>query len=83
MNRVVQAARTVARQRLSGDDGSAVIEVVTRLPQPISADGEVVTLTPARFGVQPLAVSIYAPEGASAGAAERATASVPEPQEPS
>ena len=40
---------------------SAVVEVVTRLPQPISADGEIVTLTPARFGVLPDAVTVYVP----------------------
>lgn len=40
---------------------SAVVEVVTRLPQPISADGEVVTVTPARFSMMPRAVRVYAP----------------------
>ncbi len=40
---------------------SPVVEVVTRLPQPISADGEVVTVTPARFSILPKAVTVYAP----------------------
>lgn len=40
---------------------SAVVEVVTRMPQPISADGEVVTVTPARFSMMPRAVRVYAP----------------------
>ncbi len=40
---------------------SPVVEVVTRLPQSISADGEIVTVTPARFSVLPEAVTVYAP----------------------
>lgn len=40
---------------------SAVVEVVTRVPQSISADGEIVTVTPARFSVLPDAVSVYTP----------------------
>ena len=40
---------------------SPVVEVVTRLPQSISADGEIVTVTPARFSVLPDAVTVYAP----------------------
>ena len=39
---------------------SAVVEVVTRMPQQISADGEVVTVTPARFSMMPRAVRVYA-----------------------
>ncbi len=39
----------------------SVVEVVTRLPQQILADGEVVTVTPARFSVLPRAVRVYAP----------------------
>ena len=40
---------------------SPVVEVVTRMPQQISADGEMVTVTPARFSVLPRAVRVYAP----------------------
>ncbi len=40
---------------------SPVIEVVTRQPQPITADGEVVAVTPARFSVLAKAVRVYAP----------------------
>lgn len=40
---------------------SAVVEVVTRVPQSISADGEIVTVTPARFSVLADAISVYAP----------------------
>jgi diacylglycerol kinase family enzyme len=40
---------------------SPVVEVVTRLPQPICADGEIVTVTPARFSLLPQLVSIYVP----------------------
>lgn len=40
---------------------SPVVELVTRLPQSISADGEIVTVTPARFSVLPDAVTVYAP----------------------
>ena len=45
---------------------SATVEVVTRLPQVIYADGERVSLTPARFGLLPEAVSVYVPEPALA-----------------
>jgi diacylglycerol kinase (ATP) len=38
-----------------------VVEVVTRDPKQISADGEIVALTPARFSVQPGAVTVYVP----------------------
>ncbi len=46
-------------------DRSPVVEVVTRLPMPISADGEITTVTPARFGIIPRAVTVMvpAPEG--------------------
>ena len=40
---------------------SPVVEVVTREPRQISADGEIVTLTPARFSVLPAAVTVYVP----------------------
>ena len=40
---------------------TAVIEVVTRRPRPVSADGEIVTETPARFSVLADAVRVYAP----------------------
>ena len=48
---------------------SATVEVVTRVPQTIYADGEKVSLTPARFGLLPQAVSVYvpAPDGSEAG----------------
>ena len=42
-------------------DRSPVVEVVTRLPRPISADGEIVTVTPARFGILPRAVTVLVP----------------------
>jgi diacylglycerol kinase (ATP) len=53
-----QAPETLTEVRTAA---SAVIEVVTRMPQPISADGEVVTVTPARFSMMPRAVRVYAP----------------------
>jgi diacylglycerol kinase family enzyme len=37
------------------------LEVRTRRPRPVSADGEIVTTTPARFRVHPGAVRVYAP----------------------
>ena len=40
---------------------SQVVEVVTRLPLPITADGEIVTVTPARFSILPEAVQVYTP----------------------
>ena len=40
---------------------SPVVEVVTRLPQPVSADGEIVTVTPARFGILQNAVNVFIP----------------------
>ena len=42
-------------------DRATVVEVVTRHARPVSADGEIVTHTPARFGVIPEAVSVYVP----------------------
>jgi diacylglycerol kinase (ATP) len=36
-------------------------EVVPRYPRPVSADGEVVTTTPARFSVVPKALAVYVP----------------------
>ncbi|MGJ5177171.1 lipid kinase [Bradyrhizobium oligotrophicum] len=36
-------------------------EIRTRRPRPINADGELVTFTPARFGVLPRAVSVFVP----------------------
>jgi diacylglycerol kinase family enzyme len=41
---------------------SPVIEVVTRQPQPITADGEIVAVTPARFSVLAKAVKVYVPK---------------------
>lgn len=38
-----------------------VVELVTRIPRQVSADGEIVTVTPARFSVLPGAVSVFAP----------------------
>ncbi len=49
---------------------SPVVEVVTRLPQPISADGEVVTVTPARFSILPRAVTVFVPAETTTAAAE-------------
>ncbi len=43
---------------------SSVVELVTRLPQTIYADGEKISLTPARFGLLPDAVSIFVPADA-------------------
>ena len=40
---------------------SPVVEVVTRIPRSISADGEIVTVTPARFSILPDAVTVYTP----------------------
>ena len=42
-------------------DRAPVVELVTRLPRAVSADGEIVSLTPARFSVLPGAVTVYAP----------------------
>lgn len=39
-----------------------VVEVVTRLPLPVTADGEVVALTPARFSILRDAVTIFVPQ---------------------
>ena len=40
---------------------SPTVEVVTRMPQTIYAAGEKVSVTPARFGLLPQAVSVYVP----------------------
>ena len=37
------------------------LEVRTRRPRPVNADGEIITTTPARFRVHPGAVRVYAP----------------------
>jgi diacylglycerol kinase (ATP) len=37
------------------------LEVRTRRPRPVNADGEIITTTPARFRVHPRAVRVYAP----------------------
>lgn len=42
-------------------DRAPVVEVVTRIPREVSADGEIVSLTPARFSVLPAAVTVYVP----------------------
>lgn len=39
----------------------SVIEIVTREPRSITADGEIITITPARFGILPAAMTVYAP----------------------
>jgi YegS/Rv2252/BmrU family lipid kinase len=39
-------------------------EIFTRRPRPINADGEIVTWTPARFSVVPLAIEVFAPKKA-------------------
>jgi YegS/Rv2252/BmrU family lipid kinase len=41
---------------------ASVFEVTTRRPQSISADGEILTQTPARFEVKPGAVTVFAPK---------------------
>ena len=53
-----KAGETIAEARYTH---SSVVEVVTRLPQPICADGEVVTVTPARFSILQQAVNVYVP----------------------
>jgi diacylglycerol kinase family enzyme len=37
------------------------VEIRTRRPRPVNADGELVTHTPARFRVLPGAVTVFAP----------------------
>jgi len=39
-------------------------EIRTRRPRSINADGEIVTRTPARFSVVPLAIEVFAPKEA-------------------
>jgi YegS/Rv2252/BmrU family lipid kinase len=41
------------------------LEVVTRRTKPVNADGEIVTRTPARFTIEPAAVTVLVPEAAS------------------
>jgi YegS/Rv2252/BmrU family lipid kinase len=36
-------------------------DILTRLPKPVNADGEIVTHTPAHFRIMPNAVSVYCP----------------------
>ena len=40
---------------------AATLEVLTKKPKPVCADGEVVTATPASFSVLPRAVTVYVP----------------------
>jgi YegS/Rv2252/BmrU family lipid kinase len=40
---------------------SSAFVVETRRPRPVNADGEIVTKTPARFGVRPAAITVFAP----------------------
>jgi YegS/Rv2252/BmrU family lipid kinase len=49
-----------AWQEVRTADGAA-FEVRTRRPRAVSADGEVVTTTPARFVVRPGAIAVFAP----------------------
>ena len=42
-------------------DRARVVEIVTRLPREVSADGEIVSLTPARFSVLPGAITVFVP----------------------
>jgi diacylglycerol kinase family enzyme len=37
-------------------------EILTRKPQPINADGEIVTYTPAKFRLIPKAITVFVPE---------------------
>jgi diacylglycerol kinase family enzyme len=37
------------------------LEVRTRRPRAVNADGEIITTTPAQFRVHPRAVRVYAP----------------------
>ena len=62
-------------------DRAIVVEVVTRLPKHVSADGEIVTVTPARFSIMPGAVTVYAPEPAPSEPATPKPAT-PEPATP-
>jgi YegS/Rv2252/BmrU family lipid kinase len=41
-------------------DGTG-FEIRTRRPRPVNADGEIVTMTPARFAIRPGAVTVFAP----------------------
>lgn len=43
----------------------AEVEVLTRRPRDVNADGEIVTKTPARFRIRPAAVRVYAPPARS------------------
>lgn len=43
-------------------------EIRTRRPRPVNADGELLTRTPAVFGVRPAAVEVFVPPRAAAGA---------------
>ena len=38
-------------------------EILTRRPRPVNADGEIVTQTPAKFSINPGAVTVFAPAG--------------------
>ena len=53
------AGDTVPQARITH---GLVVEVVTRLPLPVTADGEVVALTPARFSILRDAVTIFVPQ---------------------
>ena len=37
-------------------------EIRTRKPRPVNADGELVTFTPAQFGLHEKAVTVFVPE---------------------
>ena len=64
--RLLTMARAFTSGEHEGIDGvrtgrGAVIEVLTKRAQAVSADGEIVTNTPARFSVLPAAITVYAP----------------------
>jgi len=61
--RMAQAFRAGEHDRVQGVRmGRAdVVELVTQLPRQVSADGEIVTVTPARFSVLPSAIAVFAP----------------------
>lgn len=73
---MARAFRAGEHQELQGvrTGQGTVVELVTRVPRQVSADGEIVTVTPARFGVLPGAVTVFAP------AAETPAAEAPVPE---
>jgi YegS/Rv2252/BmrU family lipid kinase len=55
-----RAGRHGTYQEVRVEDGSR-FEVRTRKPKPINADGEIITHTPAVFGVRPAALDVFVP----------------------